>query len=169
MPLLQRTVATTGDTRQLKENSLYRVFGKVSKMKAKEYMEQLRHIKFLIKSKRDEIYSLREMSTSIEISCFDDIRVQTTKTTSRLEKIIYSYVDKEKELQAEIEKLAEKQFEILKTIEKLDVIDYDILHRHYLQDLKLQEIADVYFRTYSWVTTKHLKSLKNLQKILDES
>ena len=59
--------------------------------------------------------------------------------------------------------------EVIKTIEQLPAIEYDVLHKIYVQYKEFYEIADAMKKSYSWVTTIHGRGLAKVQKIIDNS
>ena len=138
-------------------------------MTACEYMNQLRSIKVLIKTKAERIAELREMAVNIGVPYFDDVKIQKSRPVSKMEEIICKYTDLENELREEIIDLTEKQFEIIHTIEKLPPVYYEFLYKLYIQEMDLCDLADNFQHSYSWATTTHLVALKKVQKILDSS
>ena len=50
----------------------------------------------------------------------------------------------------------------------MDATEYDILHKVYVQFFTLYDVADIYEKSYSWVTSIHGRALANVRKILDE-
>ena len=79
-----------------------------------------------------------------------------------------SYLDIEREIDEQVDKLYDTRQEVICVIEKLNTTEYDLLHKVYVQYFSLYEVADMYAKTYSWATTVHGRALKNVQKILDE-
>ena len=58
--------------------------------------------------------------------------------------------------------------EVTSLIEKLKPIDYDFLHKVYVQQLTLYDVAALNGKSYSWATTIHGIALNNAQILLDE-
>lgn len=71
------------------------------------------------------------------------------------------------ELEISIEGAIRIRKNIIKKIEQLKPLEYDILHKLYVQDFTLCEVAELYDRSYSWITTMHGIALKNFQRVLD--
>jgi DNA-directed RNA polymerase specialized sigma24 family protein len=61
-----------------------------------------------------------------------------------------------------------KKKDVLNVIEQLDAVEYDVLHKIYVQDFTLQDVASLYGRRYEWATTTQGRALKRVQNILDE-
>lgn len=136
-------------------------------MKAKTYMMQIKKIDSMIENKmfeRDRLKSIAMRTTS----AMGGERVQTSRNGSKMEDAIVQYVDLETEIDREIDRLVAKKREVIEVIEQLDAVEYDILHKIYIQYMQLYDVADEYNRTYSWVTSVHGRALKNVQRIIDE-
>lgn len=138
-------------------------------MKAKEYLLQIRKYDNLIQNRLEEIYILKEKAKMIGNISNDTEKVRTSKNINVMQDTIVDYVQKEEELKVEISKYWEKRAEVIQCIEKLKNVEYDFLHKVYVQKKTLQEVADSYERTYSWATTIHARAIKSLQVILDAS
>ena len=95
-------------------------------------------------------------------------RVQTSGSGQRMADSVGKYVQIEKEIDEAIDCYINKKMEVISTIEQLNFQEYDILHKVYIQGLKLYDVAEIYGKTYSWVTQLHGIALKNLQRILDK-
>ena len=63
--------------------------------------------------------------------------------------------------------MIDKKKDVISVIEHLNATEYDILHKVYVQYFTLDEVAEMYEKTYSWATTVHGRALRNVQKILD--
>lgn len=138
-------------------------------MKAKEYLLQIRKYDNLIQNRLEEIYILKEKAKMIGNISNDTEKVRTSKNINVMQDTIVDYVQKEEELKVEISKYWEKRAEVIQCIEKLKNVEYDFLHKVYVQKKTLQEVADSYERTYSWATTIRARAIKSLQVILDAS
>lgn len=122
-------------------------------MNVKEYLGQIKKLEKMISNKTDEIEKLRKIKGAFLLESENGHRV------AALESEALQYVND----------LLVKQGEISKTIEKLEShVEYDLLYKVYIQGKTLQEVADIYGRTYSWSTTIHHMAKKSLQKILDD-
>lgn len=144
------------------------IFDRVVEMKAKEYVQQLKRLEILIKNKQLEIIQLKEEAALHSCAGFDGVRIQKTKRNDNMQNTICDYISKEEELQKDIMLFHKKRKEILHTIEMLPVVEYDLLHKIFVQGNTLYDVANIYNKSYSWATTTQGRALKKLQKILDE-
>ena len=95
-------------------------------------------------------------------------RVQSSGSQSKMADAIAKCVDMEAEIDSLVDRLIDTKKEVIEAIEKIDSpVEYDLLHRRYIQFQTLQEIADHYGYDYGWATTNHGRALKSLQTILD--
>lgn len=136
-------------------------------MTAREYLSQLKRIKALIQGKMSDITELRESAVSISVPYFDDVKVQKSKSDSRMSDIICEYADMERNIRQYVAHLTAERLNIIRLIERLPPAEYDVIHKHYFQEMGLQEIADKCEKSYSWVTTMHSKALKHVDGLLE--
>lgn len=136
-------------------------------MKAKDYLLQVMKIDKMIENKMYEKEHWFTMATKTT-QASEGERVQTSGSSQRMADSVEKYVQIEKEIDEAIDCYINKKMEVISTIEQLNYQEYDILHKVYIQGLKLYDIAEMYDRTYSWVTQIHGNALKNLQEILDK-
>ena len=135
-------------------------------MVARDYLKQLRKLDILINNKMVEREQWRSMALNVTPKQGGE-RVQTSGNQQKMADAINHYVDIEKEIDHCIDEYYNKKKEILSTIEELNATEYDILHKVYVQQIQLEDVAEQKKRSYSWVTTVHGRALQNVQKILD--
>ena len=92
-------------------------------------------------------------------------KVQSSGSNQQMADAIDEYVDLENDVYGILD-LIKKRDAIIKNIEKLNITEYDVLHKIYIQNMDLNEVAEECDKSYSWVTSTHGRALKNLQKIL---
>ena len=137
-------------------------------MDAKNYLRQVENIDLRIQNKLIEQQQWRDIALGITASVGGE-RVQSSKSQQKMADAIEKCVDMEKEIDALIDRLVETKRDVIATIEKLDnPTEYDVLHKRYIQFLSLQDIADMYKRDYTTITTTHGRALKKVQTILDK-
>ena len=78
-------------------------------------------------------------------------------------------VDLKREANEKIDELVDYKQHVIKTIEKLKPIEYDVLHKRYIQGMQFEEIGAVRRKSKSWATTWHGIALKSLNRILEEN
>lgn len=135
-------------------------------MRAKDYLNQISKIDRLIENKFAEMEHWKAIATGTTAYSEGD-RVQSTGSKEKMADAVARYLDMEGEINADIDRLIDKKQEVISTIEQLNVDEYDILHKIYVQFKTFQEVAAEKGKSYSWVTSKHGRGLANLQRILE--
>lgn len=136
-------------------------------MKAKEYLKQIHKLEKMIENKmieREQWFSIATGTSSV--MCGE--RVQTSGNKQKMADSIGNYIDIENEIIKYINDLVKKRDDVISTIEQLDVTEYDVLHRIYVQNQNIDDVSEAYDKTYSWATTLHGRALKHVQNIIDE-
>lgn len=136
-------------------------------MNAKNFLKQLKKLDYMITNKMIEKERWLSRATDISVKYGGD-RVQTSGSQSRMADAVCRYVDMEKEIDADIDRLVDAKNEVIEVIEQLSAVEYDVLHKVYVQYMTFDEVADIYDRSYSMITTIHGRALKNVQRILEE-
>lgn len=136
-------------------------------MKAKDFLCQIKKLDKLIENKIIEVRQLKEIANNSTGSTEGE-RVKSTKNPQRIAEAIAKYVDLEREINEDIDKLIDSRRKILGVIEQLNATEYDVLHKIYVQGITFQDVATTYDRSYGWATTVHGRALKHVQRILDE-
>lgn len=137
------------------------------KSEAQIYLEQPEKLDLRIKNKLIEKQQWRDIALGITAN-MDGERVQSSGAKSKMADAVGKCVDCEAEIGSLIDILIDTKKEVIQTIEHLDSpIEYDVLHRRYIQHQSLQDIADHFGKDYGWATTTHGRALKSVQAILD--
>jgi uncharacterized protein YfbU (UPF0304 family) len=137
-------------------------------LEAKEFLKQVEKLDVRITNKLIEQRQWRDIALGITAN-MEGERVQSSGAKSKMADAVERCVDMEAEIDRLVDILIETKKEVIQTIEQLDSpIEYDILHKRYIQFRDLQDIADHYGKEYGWATTTHGRALKHLQVILDE-
>lgn len=131
-------------------------------LRAKEYLQEIPKLNKLIKNKRIEKEQLLSIAYGIT-SHSEGERVQSSGNPQKMANAVETLVDYDREIDA----LAKRKKEIISDIEQLNSVEYDILHKIYVQGKNLYDVADLYDKSYSWVTTVHGRALKKVQDKLD--
>lgn len=136
-------------------------------VEAKEFLKQVKSLDVRIKNKLIEQRQWRDIALGITAN-MEGERVQSSGAKSKMADAVERCVDMEAEINSLVDILIDTKKEVIQTIERLDsATEYDVLHRRYIQDQSLQEIADHYGKDYGWATTCHGRALKNVQALLD--
>lgn len=136
-------------------------------MKAKNYLLQIRKLDTLIQNKIIEREQLYNMALSITARYNTD-KVQTSGSQQRMADNVVNLVDLDVGIEECINNLAKAKKSIISTIERLPGDLYDILHKRYVQNMDLGEIAEAKDRSYSCIATLHGKALLMVQEIIDK-
>ena len=136
-------------------------------MRAKDYMLQYKRLNTLLENKNEELEQKKSLAYKITPSLSGDSGSGTPDPHKR-EAAWAAMADLRAEIVADMLAISEKQREIIKLIEHLPVNEYDVLHKHYIQGLDYQAIADLNTRSYRWVIRAHDAALKSLQELLDK-
>ena len=150
-------------------------------MEAKDYVKQPEIIDALIKNKQVEKAQWKDIalgvtssgqSVLIEVKGKKELhnmeKVQSSGSQSKMADAITRCIDIEAEIDFLVDKLIDTKLDIIKTIELLNPIEYDVLHKRYIQGMTFDEIGAAKKKTKSWATTVHGRALQSLQRILDE-
>lgn len=132
-------------------------------MTAKDFLKQIKKLDKLIENKTVEAYRWREIANNISVDMSRE-RVQSSGSHDVTSNAISAYMD----LDTEIAELKAKRKYIISVMERLDAVEYDILHKIYVQDFTLKEIAVKYKKRYEWASSNHTNALDNVQRILNK-
>jgi DNA-directed RNA polymerase specialized sigma24 family protein len=136
-------------------------------MKAKEYMQQVTKLDLMIQNKQIEADQWKSIALGTT-SRNEGERVKASGSQQKMADAVSRYVDIERYIDSQIDKLADLKQQIISDIEQLPAPEYDVLHKIYIQGMELDEVATAKDKSYTWVTTVHGNGLKALQKILNE-
>lgn len=138
-------------------------------MEVKEFLSQPKKLDLLIKNKLIEKQQWRDLALGITTN-MEGERVQSSGSQQKMADAIAKCVDMEAEIGRLVDLLIDKKKEVIETIEQVDSpIEYDLLHRIYIQYHTLQEVADHYGKEYGWATTTHGRALKSVQEIREKT
>ena len=146
-------------------------------MEIKEFLSKIEKLDLIIANKFTEIEQWRNIAEGLSSAgktvningvLHNMDKVQTTRTPDKMENAILRIIEITEEIESDIENLKSAKREIASLIERLKPMDYDFLHKVYVQQLTLYDVAALYGKSYSWATTIHGRALKNAQRLLDE-
>lgn len=136
-------------------------------MKAKEYLQRIRKVDTIIQNKLIEKERWFALATSTTTSSSGE-RVQASGSQQKMADSVLRYIEVERQIDECIDLLIDAKQDVVSTIETLPTIEYDLLHKVYIQFRSLGEVAAAQGKTYSWATTVHGRALKHVQDILDK-
>ncbi len=146
-------------------------------MDAKEFLKQLQKLDKMIENKSIEKEQWKSIALGITSSSKTIIikgvqhamdKVQAQGEQQKMADAVARYVDIEHEIALIIDKLIDARKDVISVIEQLPAVEYDLLHKVYVQCFTLDEYAARCGNSYSWATTIHGRALKEVQRILDE-
>ena len=135
--------------------------------KAKDFLRQLKKLDKMIENKMIEKEQWKAIATGTTAQMGGE-RVQTSGSQQKMADAVGTYIDIEEDINRCIDKLIDAKQEVISVIEQLNATEYDILHKIYVQYITLDDVAEMYDKTYSWVTTVHGRALKRVNQILNE-
>ena len=134
-------------------------------LEAKLYLKEIEKYEKIIKNKLEELQHLRELAVSFNYNSNSDV-VQNSCDADKIGSTVGQIIDKENDLKSIIDEYISKRQERIAVIEKLrDPVEYDIIHKRYVQLKSLDEIAIELGYSYVWICKKHNSALLNIQKI----
>lgn len=146
-------------------------------MNARDFLNQLKRMEEAIKDKLEEVAQLKSVAlgvtaggntVTIEGEKHSVERVQSSGSQQKMADAVCKYVDMEKEIDKDIDRMFEKRDEVLAVLSQLDKpIQYNVLRKRYVQFKSFTKIADEMCYSYQYILEVHSKALKNVQKILD--
>jgi DNA-directed RNA polymerase specialized sigma subunit len=139
----------------------------VVELDARVYLQQIAKDDKLIQNKCVEVYQLRCLATSVTAPMGTE-PVQTSGVSDKVGNITAKIVDLEAEINRMIDKFIDDKQERIKVIEQVnEPLQYNILHKHYVQGKKFREIAEEEHYTEVHISKQHQKALKKVQKIIN--
>ena len=137
-------------------------------MDARAFLKQVEKIDAKIRNKLIEQQQWKDIALCVTANTEGE-KVQSSGAKSKMAEAIDRCVDMESEINALIDELIETKKTVIATIEQVDSpIEYDVLHKVYIQYMTFQEVADHFGKGYDWVKTTHGRAKKSVQDILDE-
>lgn len=133
-------------------------------VEAKLYLKEIEKYEKVIKNKLEELKHLRELAVSFNYNLNSDV-VQNSCDADKIGLTVGQIIDKENDLKSIIDEYISKRQERIAVIEELrDPVEYDIIHKRYVQLKSFDEIAIELGYSYVWICKKHNFALLNIQK-----
>ncbi len=134
---------------------------------AEKYLEEIARDNTNIENKLAEINQLKILATNISAAISAN-PVQSSGSSDRIGKIVSDIVDKENELKKLVDTLVDKRNARIKIIEQLeDKLEYQVLHKFYIQNKSIANIALEEHYSYQWIKQIKKRALKNFSAILN--
>lgn len=133
----------------------------------KAYLQRVEKYDKLIENKLIEKKQWYDIATGTTSQLSAD-KVQTSGNHAKMEDAVIKMVDLDREIDRQIDKFVDLKNEVISTIEQLKPVEYDFLHKVYIQYKTLAEVAELNGYEYSWATTTHGRALQSLRRLLEE-
>ena len=137
-------------------------------MNAKAYLSRAYYLELQVKSKQEQIEALRSLAERVSPG-FGGERVQHSPNMSAMEDTVAKILEKEKEIEQQIDELVEMKLEIARVIDRVeDVCTKVILEKRYLCFQSWMQIATELNYSERYTRTKHVEGLRAVEEILTE-
>ena len=137
-------------------------------MTAKEYLSQAYLLEQQIRSKMEQIESLKSLASYVSMD-FSREPVSHTRNVSSMQDTVLKIMELNQELDAQIDALVDKKIEITRIIAQIQRADYRlILEKRYISFYTWEEIATDLRYSVRNVQRMHNHAMKIVQGILDE-
>ena len=136
-------------------------------MDAKDFLRQLKKLDCMIENKLVERQQWQTIALGTTAQMGGE-RVQSSSSQQKMADAVGRYMDIEREVDECIDRLVDVKKDVISVIEQLNVDEYDVLHKKYVQYLTFDEIATIKKKASSSIKGTHGTALRNVQKILDE-
>lgn len=136
-------------------------------MTAKQYLNSLKRLDFIINQKTEELEDLKIKSKSLKSIDYSAERVQKSPSTDApFTKILDSIVDLSNEIAEDIDKLVTQKHTIINQIQEVeDNMFVEILYKRYVKYEKFEKIAVDMNYDYTYIRQLHGQALDAFQKI----
>lgn len=112
-------------------------------MKAKAFLKQIEKLDKMIENKTFEVEYWKGIANGTTAQMGGE-RVQSSGSQQKMADAVVKYIELENEVAGQIDILIDTKKDVIRVIEQLDPIEYDLLHKHYVQHITLYEIASMY-------------------------
>lgn len=134
-------------------------------MGVKQYLQQVKRLDDIVNAKYEQIEALRLIATKIT-TYPRDVKVQTSPSNDRLEKIVVKIADLENELNSSIDKLVDLKAEITQRIDEVSNNDYRLLLAlRYLNFKTWEQIANEMHYDVRWIHELHKRALAEFENM----
>lgn len=132
-----------------------------------EYLGEVAQLRKRVETKRAELRMLRQMAASTT-GASDGVRVVSSGTGDKLADLCGGAVDLEKEIRQIMDQLITAIQDRSRFLGQLKPAEGDILHRRYIREQTLKEIAADTGKSYSSIAKAHSAALAAAQRLLDQ-
>ena len=138
------------------------------KSKAQLFLERVEMVDSIINNKLIEQRQWKDLALGITANMGGE-RVQSSGSKSKMADALNKVIDMEDEINRTVDKLISVKCEVVSVLEQLDTpMEYNVLHKRFIQYKTLREIADECGKDYDWVKTVNGRAIASVQRILDK-
>lgn len=138
------------------------------RINAQQYLEQVAKLDAMINNKLIEQQQWYDVALGITAN-MEGERVQSTGAKQKMADAINKCVDMQNEINDLVDRFIEQKKDVIHTIEQLySPIEYDVLHKRYIQNIELKDIADYYGKDYDWAKNTCKRGRDHVQVILNK-
>jgi len=135
---------------------------------AKKFLDEIFKLNIRINAKQKEIDILNSLLYKLNQELSAD-RIKSSGDQDPIGNTIAKLIDARTEINNMIDEYVDKLAEVRVVIEQVeDVKEYDLLHKHYIENMNWAEIADEWGQSYTWVHEIKNNAIASVQKILDK-
>lgn len=134
--------------------------------KAKAFLKQYGKIERVLANKIVEKQRWEDIAQSVTAPP-DGERVQSSGKPDKMAGAVARIVDIEREIDEVTAQLNQTRKDILCVIEQLPTVEYDALHKCYIQGMTNGEIADLAGKEYSWASRNKFRGECKVQQMLE--
>jgi hypothetical protein len=136
-------------------------------MDARQYLSQLKRLRSVIENKRAEIEQWKAVAYGITPQTNGE-RVQSMGKPDKMATAVCNYATIEAELEKQIDEYGETMLEVISVVEQLEDPFYSIIHKHYIENKKFEQISEEVNYSYQYTTEMHRAALGMVQRIIDK-
>lgn len=138
------------------------------KSEAQIFLEQHKKAETIIPNKLIEIQQWDDIATSIT-AAMNCVCVQSSSSKQKMANAVDKCMDIVSELESQVCQLGAVKREVTQTIEQLySPIEYDVLHKRYIQDWTLEDIDAHYNKGDGWAKVTCFRATRHVQAILNK-
>ena len=136
------------------------------KSDAQIFLEQVKRVDTIIPNKLIEIQQWYDIATSITATMNGEC-VQSSGSKQKMADAVNKCLDVVNELEGQVDQLRGIKKEVTQTIEQLySPIEYDVLHKRFVQGMTLEEIDEHYNKGDGWAKVTCFRAIKHVQAVL---
>ena len=136
-------------------------------MDARQYLSQLKRLRSMIENKRAEIEQWKAVAYGITPQSNGE-RVQSMGKPDKMATAVCNYATIEAEMEEQIARYGEIMLDVIGVIEQLEDPFYSIIHKHYIENKKFEQISEEVNYSYQYTTEMHRTALGMVQRIIDK-